>query len=345
MPPVRSLLRAAAILIPIGVAANVAISLATTDRALLASLADVPLATLGLVLGLSAVPWLTQSARMTVWSWFVGRPLRFWTAFRLYAGGVLGSAVTPTAVGGGSIRWALATRHGVPGGTAATLLTVEGIQDILFIALAIPAALAFSSAGEDEAIRGALGRFAWGVDAPAVIIVGSGVALGLLSWALFRAAARGRLGGFWRGRALRLGARLRRPVVRGARDVRRTFALVAARGKGPFALTFLLTAIQWTARYSVATVVIAALGGPFQPLLFWLLGWMTYAVSSAAPTPGAAGAAEATFALLHAPFVGAGILGLTAAVWRLVLFYLPAAVAAFVYPLFVVRDAIQPSED
>ncbi len=345
MPPVRSLLRAAAILIPLGVAANVVLSLATTDHALLVSLRDVPLVTLGLVLALSGIPWLTQSARMTVWSRFVGHPLHFWTSFRLYAGGVLGSAVTPTAVGGGSIRWALATRHGVPGGMAASLLTVEGMQDLLFISLAIPAALAFSSAGESEAIRGALDRFAFGVDAPAVVIVGGAVGLLLACWALFHAATRGLLGRLWRRRARRIAAKVRRPFARGVRDVKQTFALVAARGKRWFALTFVLTALQWTARYSVATVVIAALGGPFQPLLFWLLGWMTYAVSSAVPTPGAAGAAEATFALLHSPFVGAGILGLTAAVWRLVLFYLPAAVAAVVYPLFVVRDAIQPGGD
>lgn len=345
MPPLRSLLRAAALLIPLGVAANIGISLATTEQELLQSLADVPLASLALVLALSGIPWLTQSARMTVWSWFVGRPLRFWTAFRLYAGGVLGSAVTPTAVGGGSIRWALATRHGVPAGTAASLLTVEGLQDVLFFAIALPAAMILSSESETEAIRAASSRLAFGADLPVLVAGASGVLLALLVWGLFLAAARGRLGSVWKRRTLRLGARLRRPLAKTARDIRDTFVMVGKRGKGPFALTFLLTAIQWIARYSVATVIIAALGGPVHPTLYWVLGWMTYALSSAAPTPGAAGAAEATFALLHAPFVPVAILGLTAAVWRLILFYMPAVLAAVIYPLFIVRDAIQPDHE
>ena len=338
MPPTRTLLRAAAVLIPLGVAAHVALSLATTDRALLASLAEVPLASIALVVGLSAVPWFTQSLRMMIWTRFVGTPLRFWSALRIYAGGVLGSAVTPSAVGGGSIRWALATRRGVPAGKAASLFSVESIEDVVFFALALPAAVFLSSADESEAVRQVSAEFADGIDSPLKYVVASGLLLALGAWAVSRLAFSGLLGPRPRRCALRLAARIRRPFQRAWRDVRQTVALVARSGKSRFILTLPLTAIQWAARYSVATVIIVALGGKLQPFLYWVLGWMTYAFSSAAPTPGAAGAAEVTFALLHAPFVPATILGLTASIWRLALFYLPASVAALVYPVFVARD-------
>ena len=338
MPPLRTLLRAAAILIPLGVAAHIAFSLATADRALLASLADVPLASLALVIGFSAVPWFTQSLRMVIWTRFVGEPLTFGEALRIYAGGVLGSAVTPSAVGGGSIRWALALRRGVPAGKAAALFSVEGIEDVVFFAAALPAAVLLSAADESRAVREVTAELRDGLDSPLIYVLAASVLLALAAWAALRLVLGDHLGPRARRRALRLAARIRRPFQRGWRDIRQTAALVARGGKSIFLLTLPLTAIQWAARYSVATVIIVALGGKLQPFLYWVLGWMTYALSSAAPTPGAAGAAEVTFALLHAPFVPATILGLTASIWRLALFYLPATVAALVYPLFVARD-------
>jgi uncharacterized membrane protein YbhN (UPF0104 family) len=109
-------------------------------------------------------------------------------------------------------------------------------------------------------------------------------------------------------------------------------ALVAGRGKRWFAVSLTLTALQWTARYSVATAVIVTLGGPLRPYLYWVLGWMTYAVSSVVPTPGSAGAAEATFYLLHRPVVPLAVLGVATALWRLLLFYLPVALSVVVWP-------------
>ena len=115
--------------------------------------------------------------------------------------------------------------------------------------------------------------------------------------------------------------------------MRSVLALVARRGKGRFALSVSLTAVQWISRYSIATLVIALLGGPLRPYLFWVLSWVTYAVSSAVPTPGAAGAAEATFYVLHAPFLPAEMLVVATAAWRLLIFYLPALVAVVAFPL------------
>ena len=51
-----------------------------------------------------------------------------------------------------------------------------------------------------------------------------------------------------------------------------------------------------------------------------------------APTPGAAGAAEATFYVLHAPFVDAQRLVVATAAWRLLMFYVPALVAVVAFP-------------
>ena len=109
------------------------------------------------------------------------------------------------------------------------------------------------------------------------------------------------------------------------------FALIARRGKATFALAMALTAVQWSARYSVATAVLVFLGVEARPLTYGALQWATFTLSSFVPTPGGAGGAEAAFAALYSPFVPVDLLGTATALWRLVLFYLPlvVAVAAF----------------
>ena len=89
-----------------------------------------------------------------------------------------------------------------------------------------------------------------------------------------------------------------------------------------------LTAIQWVARYSIISVLIAFLGAPVQPVLFWLLQWVVFTLAAFIPTPGAAGGAEAAFFLIYSPFVPAGILGLATAGWRFFTFYLLLGLAA-----------------
>ena len=331
-PPTRRLLRAAAWLIPLGVLANVGATLLTTDFHFLREVGRVTPLAVGLACALALVPWITQSLRIGLWTRFVGHPVGFVAGVRIAAGGVLGSAVTPTAVGGGTIRWALATRHGLPAGKAASLLAVEAVEDLAFFAVALPLAMAWTTTSEVKALKAAATSPASALDDPVWIALAAAAAALAALVAGGRAALRGRLGARARRWSLRAAARLRRPLRDVAADVRGVLALVARRGKGRFAVSLGLTSVQWIARYSVATVVVALVGGPLRPVLFWVLGWMTYALSSAVPTPGAAGAAEATFYLLHAPFVEADRLVVVTAAWRLLMFYFPALVAVVAFP-------------
>lgn len=330
--PARRLLRAAAWLIPLGVALNVGVALLTTDGGAFRAVGPVSPLAVALCVGVALLPWATQSLRIGIWTRFVGHPIGFLSGLRIAAGGVLGSAVTPTAVGGGTIRWALATRRGLPPGHAASLLGVEAVEDLVFFAVALPLALALSTGDEATSLRAALRSPAPTLDDPvfAALLGAAAVAAGLGLGV--RLSLAGRLGPRLRRGARRGVARVRRPLRQTARDVRDVLALVATSGKRWFALSLSLTALQWIARYSIATLVIALLGGPLRPFLFWILSWMTYAVSSAVPTPGAAGAAEATFYVLHLPFVSPERLVVATAAWRLLMFYVPALVAAVTYP-------------
>ncbi|WP_412067922.1 lysylphosphatidylglycerol synthase transmembrane domain-containing protein [Rubrivirga sp. IMCC43871] len=333
LPPTRRLLHAAAWLIPAGVLINVGVALLTTDAHFLEDIGRVTPLAVCVAVGLALLPWATQSLRIGIWTRFVGHPVGFRSGVRIAAGGVLGSAVTPTAVGGGTIRWALATRYGVPPGKAASLLAVEAVEDLTFFALALPAAILLSHADESAAIRRLATSPARGLDDPVWATAAGVVAVGVLLGVVARLALRGRFGPGWRRRGVRLAARVRRPFRALLADVRLVLGLVATSGKRWFALSLSLTAVQWITRYSLATIVIVLLGGPLRPYLFWVLSWATYAVSSAVPTPGAAGAAEATFYVLHTPFVSAERLVVVTAAWRLLMFYVPALVAAVTFPM------------
>ncbi|MDT0633242.1 lysylphosphatidylglycerol synthase transmembrane domain-containing protein [Rubrivirga sp. S365] len=315
--------RAAAVLVPLGVVGNVALTLLTTERAVLDAVAGLPLAPLALAGALAVVPWTANALRLQLWTSFVGYPLRFRTALRVVLGGLLGSAVTPTGSGGATLKWALLARHGVPAGRVGSLLVVETVENAAFMAVAVPAAVVVTAAADVPVLRDTLSRAGAGLAPLLAVAVAALVALGLAAWG----AARGALGRTPRRLAARWRGRLRRPFV----DAQLVARLVARRGKGRLALGVALAAAQWTAKYSVAAAVLAFLGVPVDPVLSWLLQWTAFTAMNAVPTPGAAGGAEAVFAALYSPFVPISVLGLATAAWRLTLFYAPLVVAAVAF--------------
>jgi uncharacterized protein (TIRG00374 family) len=148
-------------------------------------------------------------------------------------------------------------------------------------------------------------------------------------------AVRWVLGGGLGKRTQRHGRRFISRIQRGLRssweDAREVYALIRTDGKARFALSVSLTGVHWIARYSIISVLIAFLGAPVQPVLFWLLQWVVFTLAAFIPTPGAAGGAEAAFFLIYSPFVPADILGLATAGWRFFTFYLLLGIASILY--------------
>jgi glycosyltransferase 2 family protein len=102
-------------------------------------------------------------------------------------------------------------------------------------------------------------------------------------------------------------------------------------GKSVALITTTLAAVQWIARFSIATLVIGAAGATMQPALHWFLQWAVQTLGSVVPTPGGAGGAEAAFLIFFAPFLGENELVPAMTIWRLVFFYLPLTAAAVLF--------------
>jgi glycosyltransferase 2 family protein len=332
-------IRAAAILIPLGILGNVILTLVATDRELLASVSRLPVMALAPALTLALIPWFTGAARLLIWTRFLGFGIRWRDALRASLATDLGAAVSPTAVGGDVFRWGVLVRRGVTPGAAATVTLMPKLEDAVFFAVALPFALVYTGAWRLGVFRSLRAVITSNL-IPLLIV---GMLIALASWAALRFVYAGGLGRRARRGGLRLTALLRRRLRGSWRDSKRAFQLVARGGRLLFCFTLLLTAVHWISRYSVVTAFAWFLGVPVDPVLFWLMQWVVFTVMTFIPTPGAAGGAEAAFSLLYAPLLPAGALGITTAGWRFLTFYLQAALAALFFGIGSVLARRQPT--
>jgi glycosyltransferase 2 family protein len=321
------LLRTALIIIPIGVAGNIAFSLLVTDRTLLAGLADFPRHYLLIAVALGIVPWFTNALRLLIWTRFLGHPLRFRQAFNITLATDLGASVSPTAVGGGFFKWGLLVQRGVSPGAAASLTTLTPVEDGLFFAIAIPLAIVLTASWGHPVFA----EVAIQLRASAVPVILITLAVAALTWLAVWWVLGGGLGSRTQRRGRRVINRTRLSMRAAWVDARQVYRLIRTDGKSRFALSMTLTSIQWTARYSIITALVAFLGGPVQPVLFWLLQWVVFTLAAFIPTPGAAVGAEAAFFVIYSPFIPAGAIGIATAGWRFFTFYFQLGVAAVLY--------------
>jgi uncharacterized membrane protein YbhN (UPF0104 family) len=260
---------------------------------------------------LALVPWLTHTARLLVWAAFLGRPLPPRRAFACVLANEAGSAVTPTAAGGGYAKVALLIQFGFPAGTAMSLMILGSLEDYAFFALAVPVALLFSGAWPAEAVAAAIGgvQQRFGGVALTALAVGAAACVAFV--------------------ALRRHPRLRTF----GRDFAAAFHLILRRGKTRFALTLALTAVHWLARFSVAGLVLVACDAPVDPVRIFLLQGVVFLLGTIAPTPGGMVGVEAAFYLTYRALVPGDILPLAVAAWRLLTFYSPLALGAVLFVL------------
>lgn len=281
---------------------------------------------LGLAGALVFVPMLANALRLAIASRFLGIGLGFGESLRVITGTILANSVTPSAMGGMPIKALFLIGEGVEARRAVSLISFQAAEDAL--CLFCLAALAATSAGfaltdflsaDPDAAR----RAGQNLRIVAMLLAG-GVAAAVAIGALARAG--------W------LGLRLRAVLGRIWRRARLSLAMVARdwrallrRGKAVALLNLAIGLVQWSVRFSIAGLVLKAFGTAWQPALFWLLQYLVQSISSAVPSPGGVGGAEAGFLLLFAPFVEPAVLLPSMSMWRLLFFYLPLVGAAVIF--------------
>ncbi|HWK90260.1 MAG TPA: lysylphosphatidylglycerol synthase transmembrane domain-containing protein, partial [Longimicrobium sp.] len=294
---------------------------------------------LALAVVLAVVPLFTNTMRLLIWTRFVGHPFSFREMFRITVGAELASSVLRTSSGGEVFRWGMMVQKGISQGHAASIVTLGYIEDMLFFATAIPVSIFLSRAWELPVLR-ALGRELRGQALLVIVVAVLGVIVVIVALRmLLKVAMRGWMGEGMRRRALRLTARFKRRFRRTWHDFRSVHELVVTRGKARFALAYLVTAVQWTCRYSVVTALAYFFQAPVDPVLFFLLQWIIFTAMMFIPTPGASGGAEAFFVLIYSALLPDGLIGIVTAAWRMLTFYFLLALGAIIFISLNVADA------
>jgi len=273
------------------------------------------------VLGIT--PWFFIAGRIWMWAGFLGCPISFRDALRTTAATELTSSISPKAIGGAPAKIALMIDSGVRPGRAASILMLDNIADAVFFTAVAPA-IAFSTARwrvpeVQEVLLRVIDKL--GVVAPWV----AGAVLLIAATAFI-----------WRRRSATTasrGGKLSRALAKIRLDFLSAYSLVARRGKLHSLAAIALTTGLWLCRASVATAVIYGLGQQADPVLFFLLQWVVFAMMVFVPTPGAALGAEASFAAILDGFVAEGLLGVLTAGWRFFSFYLPLLFGLVLMPL------------
>jgi hypothetical protein len=233
---------------------------------------------------------------------------------------ILFSNLTPMATGGGLAQVWYLRRHGVHYGTAAAATTMRTVLAMLLIFIPAPFAFAIIDPVSERFSADWLPALLGGT---AVVYLSSfGLILARPMWivgvvaSLLRALNAVRIVSTERSRRWLSG--LRRETIRFSRGMRAYLT-------GPrthILLSVIYTVIFLLALFSFPALILFGLGYDVD---FWTtIGMMTIAtfVAYLAPTPGAAGVAEGSFALLFSTRLDAPDLVLAVVIWRFLTIYL-----------------------
>ncbi len=275
---------------------------------------------------LAFVPMIVNSLRFALWDRFLGGALGFRGGLKVVTGTMITNSITPSAAGGVPIKLLFLIGEGVGSRRAASMIAFQTAEDAAVLGGLAMLCLGLSGFELADFLASQPGLLA---RVEADLALGGVIALGVLAAlaGLGGALATGLLGERLRTRTHQHLAR-----ARGfAGQVLRDWLKVLGQGKGIALANLALALAQWSARFAMAGIVLAAFGQAWHPALYWLLQYLVQAISSVIPTPGGAGGAEAGFLLLFAPFVAANVLVAAMSAWRLMFFYLPLAGAALVF--------------
>lgn len=311
------------VIILVGAALNLAMAWQSIGSGASRALDNVAPGWLVVAAVLGIAPWFFISGRIWMWARFLGCPISFRDALRTTAATELTSSISPKAIGGAPAKIAMMIDSGVRPGRAASILMLDNIADGVFFAAVAPAIAFFTARWKVPEVQEVLLRVLDKVGAVAPWVLGTVVVIVVVTL-------------IWRRRSPRAtggGGKLRHAIAQIRTDFLSAYALVAQRGKLHALGAIGFTTGLWLCRASVATAVIYGLGQQADPILFFLLQWVVFAMMVFVPTPGAALGAEASFAAIFDGFVVEGLLGVLTAGWRFFSFYLPLLFGLVLMPL------------
>ena len=294
------------ILIPVGMALNLAISFIFTDTSYFLKIQYFSVGYFSIAVLLSLIPWFTRAFRLLNWMHFLRQPFGFLESMRVIITCELGAAISPTALGGGPVKAGYLINKGLPVGEAASVMSLTSVEDLTFFAIGVPIAFALTPAIHIPVI----GRNLDQIFIKAGWILG--IILGLVILVFIADYFYGHLNFF---------RKMKRKLAEYWEDFKGLYQFIARKGKLRFVVNVILAGIQWTAYYMVVVALIHSLGIQVDPVKYFILQWVVFTLMTLIPTPGATGGAETSFLIIYSGIIPHKIIGLIMIGWRFLTFY------------------------
>ena len=136
----------------IGVLGHLTYSLLTTDREQFSQLVAFSWGWFLLAMVLAVIPWFWHSIRLLIWSDFLKQKIQFTEVLQIVVATDLGSAVTPSWVGGGPVKVGLLHQKGFSLAASTMLLALASFEDILFYVLFIPISIFWTNTWDNALV-------------------------------------------------------------------------------------------------------------------------------------------------------------------------------------------------
>jgi glycosyltransferase 2 family protein len=316
------------ILVGVGILLHVIFLLSTIDKKSFAVLLEIkPIFLLAIAI-LALGPWIGHTCRVMIWSRFLKHPVKLRDAIHVVVANEVGSAVAPTAVGGGPVKIGMLMKYGVPASRATFMVLLSACEDLIFYLCGVVVTFIYM---RDQIYK--MGGFLtqnkylfFGVLAIIVASIFFKKATGQLLRKLLKL--------FPESTAQKIRT-IRRKVLSYFSDIGSTFGEVAREGKMELLMSVLLLFFQWFTKFTILGVILLALGIDFQWSDVYIKQWILIITLLFIPTPGASGGAEAGFLLLFGQSLPGDLANLMVSTWRFFTYYYILMLSALIFNIML----------
>lgn len=318
------------IFVGFGVIAHMTFLLLTTDAKTLSELTKLRYPYLIAIAILAMLPWVFHSFRMMLWTRFIGYPLGFRDCINVIVANDLGSALTPTVVGGGPVKFAMLRRKGLDSAKASFIVLLSGTEDAIFYL--IGALLAAYYLGDsvihffDNISENSLGL--------------STISIAIIFLIFLRVLKVD----WWTPILNFLPNTTRLKISKWGKILKNTFLEIAnnfievyKRGKLRFILSLSLLILQWISKFSILMVLLVALNIEVSYLNVLINQWIIWMSMLFIPTPGASGGAEAAFLFMFKNKLSGEAITLIISTWRFFTYYFIVILSIVIFQLIMAR--------
>ncbi len=242
--------------------------------------------------------------------------------------GDIGSAATPTIIGGGYLKLLFLVGYGYNPGRATLLMVLGSLEDLLFFSLALPVMIYLTHAWDNPYVLAAVKNLVSHWPALVGLAVGISVIVYLYNRKKRRMEKSRRNGESSEQQEIGLWGKLVLKFRHYKEDFLQAVVFITQKGKGTLLLATALTGIGWACRYASINALVLGLGYEVDLLLFTLLHWVVFSTMTMIPTPGAVGGAEISFALVFGGLLPPGVIPIITGVWRFVTYYMVVTAGA-----------------